>query len=962
MDLSVHLLAGVRVVRDGRERVVTSRRQRAIVAALALSPGRPVSIDELIDALWGEDPPAGARSTIQSYVSRLRSVLGEDAVLFGPGGYRMPAGTTSDAEMARLLAGEARRVLASDPQRAVDAAQKALGLWEGRALSELADEPWFVPAVAGFDELRANLIDTAAEAMITAGRSSEAVELLEPVTRSDPLREPAHVLLVDALNRSGRAVDAVRVARRYRRRLAGETGLEPGVAMAESEQRALAGAPGDQSPLRRRSGGEQPIGPRSAAGGADRLIGRDNDLIELTRALHSARLVAVCGPGGVGKTRLAVELAGSSGGIADAIVVDLTSATADDVFSMVGAALGLHGELASASSIAEHLRDSDAMLVLDGAEHVRNEVRVLVRLLLERCRQLRVLVTTRVRLDLPDEYVHVLRPLSTAGNRPAALELLNDRLARAGRPHDVDAAADLLAICTRLDGVPLALELAAGRIAVLGIEGVRDRLDGALDLIASDGDDRHASLRHVVAWSYELLDEPARALLAALAVFEGEFDLDAAEHVGSTAVGMPVSLLLGRLVDTSLVATTAAPGRYRLLDMIRHFGRERLAASADGDRARAAHVSWLHGRLDGIAHTVGSDEREVAERLGRLRDEVRGAIRWIRARRDPVLAADIVAPLAGPLLYRPDAELIAAAYDLVATLAPDAGKLGDAPAALAAAGSRLAFLAGDLDAVDDLAARALDRDGDAATRHRASHACGVRDLYQGRHADAARAFRSVAEDEHASLVDRLDALSGLGLALCYGGHLSDARTVIERHRAIAEVVDSDTHRAFADYVRGELDIADGDIYSAARHLREAAARAWSVGATFVWGVAATVLGRILVRQGTPSVARDHLLDVLRRLHRTAAWTQLWTTLRLVAELLVEDDAALAALILVAADRDAAAPKLAGRDAERDTELRQLLRQRFGAARFAGTSAGAASLARGDVFDRAVDAVERLDAS
>jgi hypothetical protein len=324
--------------------------------------------------------------------------------------------------------------------------------------------------------------------------------------------------------------------------------------------------------------------------------------------------------------------------------------------------------------------------------------------------------------------------------------------------------------------------------------------------------------------------------------------------------------------------------------------------------------------------------------------------------------ADVVAPLAGPLLYRPDAELIVAAHELVTVLAADTDELGDVPPALTAAGSRLALLAGDLDAVDRLADRALGQNSDIAARHRASHARGVRHLYQGRHADAARAFSSVTEDELASLMDRLDALSGLGLALCYGGHRAEAGTVIERHGAIAEVVDSDTHRAFADYMRGELDIADGDIGSAAGHLRAAAARAWSVGASFVWGVAATILAGVLVRRGASADARDHVLEVLRRLRRTAAWTQLWTTLRLVAELIAEDSAEVAALILVAADGDPASPGLTSRDAERDSQLRERLRQRLGAARFAGISAGAAGLERVDVFDRAVDAVERLGVS
>jgi hypothetical protein len=219
----------------------------------------------------------------------------------------------------------------------------------------------------------------------------------------------------------------------------------------------------------------------------------------------------------------------------------------------------------------------------------------------------------------------------------------------------------------------------------------------------------------------------------------------------------------------------------------------------------------------------------------------------------------------------------------------------------------------------------------------------------------------VTEDELASLMDRLDALSGLGLAMCYGGHRAEPGTVIERHGAIAEVVDSDTHRAFADYMRGELDIADGDIGSAAGDLRAAAARleCWY---ELRLGVAATIPAGVLVRRGASADARDHVLEVLRRLRRTAAWTQLWTTLRLVAELIAEDSADVAALILVAADGDPASPGLTSRDAERDSQLRERLRQRLGAARFAGISAGAAGLERVDVFDRAVDAVERLGVS
>jgi predicted ATPase/DNA-binding SARP family transcriptional activator len=957
MELSVHLLAGVRVVRDGQELPVTSRRQRAVVAALGLSPGRSVSAEQLIDALWGDEPPDGARATLQTYVSRLRGLLGDDAVLYGPGGYRLADGARSDVELARQLADEARRALTADPRRALEAARRALALWDGRALAELADDPWFVPVATGLNELRTNLVDLAGEALTVAGRSDEAVELLEPATRRDPLRERSQVLLIDALRLSGRNVDAVRVAGRYRRELRDETGLEPGPALTAAEQRALAAEPSAAPPVAQGPvDGSRPTLPRP-----NRLIGRERDLAEIAAALRSARLVTVCGPGGVGKTRLIAELEAQLAESTETIVVELAPAVPGDVVAAVAAAVRLRSDRPTDVTIADHLRDVDAVFFVDNAEHVTAEVCTLARVLLDRCPRLRLVVTSRARLDLPDEHVHVLAPLGTTGEHPPAAELFGERLARAGRARTADPD-DVQWICARLDGIPLALELAAGRAAVLGVRGLRDRLGTALDLLTNgSGDTRHANLRRVVAWSYDLLDEPSQHLLATLSVFDGEFDLDAAEHVGSHVLRAPVSLLLGRLVDASLVATTTAvPGRYRLLEMIRQFGREQLVAHGDADQAGVAHLHWVSNRLHEIHTIIGPDEPTISARLDRIRDEIRGALRWALTQHDTRLATTVLQPLAGPLLYRPDAELIHAGYALVRH-SLDETAIVPPPPALPAAGARLAFLAGELGDVDRLAELALEHStSDLSARHRAAHARGVLRLYQARYEDAMAEFAAVTDDDRSSLTDRLDALGGLGLAQCYRGDDAQARTIVERLSAIADTVDSDTYRAFADYMRGEIDLASGRLESATSHLRTATEKAWNVGASFIWGIAATVLAAVLVRHRPVDEARRYLPVLLDRWRRTATWTQLWTTLRLVAELLADhDDANVAALVLLAAERDPAAPQLIGDDRDRSAKLAIRLREQLGEARYEGIATAVAEFERVDVLERALAALDQL---
>ena len=767
------------------------------------------------------------------------------------------------------------------------------------------------------------------------------------------------MLLVDALRASGRNADALRVADRYRCLLRDETGLAPGPALATAERRALVpDAEGETSDRQDSATARHAAGRPPAAGLplATRLIGRDTELELVTGWLTSARLVTICGPGGVGKTRLAAELTDRLATTTHVIPVLLAPVVAGEVAAAMAAVLNLRSDKASAPAIAEHLRTMSVVLVVDNAEHVLVEVRRLVRTLVEGAPNVRIVVTSRARLELPDERVLVLPSLPVEGDGAPAVELFLDRLQRAGRNPSHQSDADVRDICTRLDGLPLALELAAGRAAVLGVGGLRDRLEVALDLVATNSPtDRHSSLRRVVSWSYDLLDEPSRRLLAALAAFDGEFDLDAAEHVGAAVLGRPVSLLLARLVAASLVAPARGAGRYRLLEMVRHFARERLAD--EGERpARRAHASWVAAQLSSVASVVGPAEHQASTRLDGCRPEVRGAIRWARAAVDGDAA--LVLPLAQVLQYRPDAELIDAAYSLGRHILDRAPQ----PSAMVAASvARLALHAGQLHDVPRLVSLGLEAaNGDRAALHRARHAEAVLRLYQGHHDDAARSFTAALET--ADLIsERLDALAGLGLALCYAGGIDDARRSVEELNATATTLGSDTYRAFADYVRGEIDLASGQVDAAAAHLRAAADRAWAVGATFISGIAATVLAAVVVRHRPPTEARAHLLVLLERWRSTATWTQLWTTLRVTSELLAKHGRQdLAALIVTAAARDRAAPSLVGDDLDRMTAMADLLRTGLGEAAYAGITAAAAGVERMDVLDRVLDALDDLD--
>lgn len=949
---AVLVLGPVRVAAASGVREVPGRRQRSLLAALAVHGGRPVSVGELVDAIWDDDPPEQARNTVQSYVSRLRKAYGP-IIEHGPAGYRLATDVTTDVGEVRAIRSRLDRAPPTDDRERARLALDALDRWTGPALGDLRDDRWFAGVAGELDELESSLLDRAVEAMIAVGDAAAAVTIIEGRAADRLVREPTQTLLVQALHAAGRTTEALRAADRYRTWLRDETGLLPGPMFVRAERAALDGEPVPSAAPSAARSAEVPTAAVAPVGlpRPTPLLGRERDLAELEAALARGRLVTVTGTGGIGKTRLVAELTSGPG---EWIVVALAPVEPGGVATAIAARLGYRDDVTDPRVLVDLLRPSACVLVLDNAEHVIVEVRRLARLLVDGCPDLAVLVTSRIRLDLPDEQLVVLDPLAVDGADAPAVGLFLDRLHRA-RPGVTLDPEHVAEVCARLDGVPLALELAASRAAVLGLEALIERLDSPIDVLSSAVDDeaRHATLGSVIEWSVALLDEPARRVLAALGVFHGTFDVAAAEVVAAAVTDDPVAPIVGRLADASLVAPAERLGEHRLLEVIRHFADRELQRLEVADRVRAAHARWVAEQLHAVDVTsVGPDETATSARLDALRPEIDAATSWALGRRRTDLVTAIAVSLAGPLMYRPDHELVRSVHEVATDPATSPGP------ALLAAGARSAFLVGELGEVEALAHRALDHaDCDPASQHRAYHALGVVRLYQGRFEESRRWFERVVDvAADPSLVERLDALGGLGLALCYAGDAEAAAVTIAQHRALADVADSDTYRAFGTYMTAEHRLLVGDVEGATAALSDASELAWSVGARFVWGIASTVLASILVRHGPPEEARRHLPTLIERWRRSATWPQLWTTLRLVAESIrASGHADVALLVLTAADCDPAAPTLVGDDLARIEELRAALHDELGPAA-TGIAAAAAVIDRSAVLDRAIAAL------
>ncbi|MEU0554469.1 BTAD domain-containing putative transcriptional regulator [Dactylosporangium sp. NPDC006015] len=615
----IRVLGPVEVQAPGRSPVSPAPSVRALLARLAGSPGRVMSADALTDALWGEELPADAANALQIRVSKLRRVLasaGLDAAVLttrAPGYQLTLPPEAVDAH--RFDKAVARARTAADQDTALAAYDEALGLWRGPALADVGETDWVRAERLRLEELRLAALEDRLELLVGTGRHAAVVGELESMVAEHPLRERLHRLLMLALYRAGRQADALAVEQRLRHRLAEELGIDPSPDLRALTEAILRQEIPPATPAAPAMPATTPAAPAPSVAVPARLssfLGRDADLRTTLQELRAARLVTLTGPGGVGKTTLSLETARLvEPAIADTVhIIRLAALAPDaDVAEAFAAQLGVQtpGPGASAAeAVAEHLKQRRALLVVDNCEHVVDAAAVVVDHLLQATTDVRVLATSREALAVAGETQIAVGPLAVPDETAAAdaiaaspaVRLFLDR-ARSVRPGlqlDADAARAVASICRRLDGMPLAIELAAARAKALPPAEIADRLRDRFALLTAgprSSEARHRTLRATIDWSHDLLPEGERRLLRRLAVFRGGWTLAAAEQVCGFGGSEPADIpdLLFRLVDQSLVTADPGTGRFRLLVTIREYAWMKLREAGEEDDCRRRHLA-----------------------------------------------------------------------------------------------------------------------------------------------------------------------------------------------------------------------------------------------------------------------------------------------------------------------------------------------------------------------------------
>jgi predicted ATPase/DNA-binding SARP family transcriptional activator len=617
-----------------------------------------VSASELIDAVWGYDLPTDETNALQTLVSRLRRALGDtNLVQQGPGGYRL-TGIELDADRFTGLVRQGRlAVNASDAVLAAELFRQALELWRGSALADAADAEYARIAGNRWEELRLDALAERIEADLALGRAAELVAELDVLAREFPLRERFTGQLMSALAATGRHAEALAAFERLRSHLADELGSDPGPDLRRAHMELLRATAGSSE----EAGGSGRSPRRTNLRAAlTSFLGRDDEVKRISTLLESGRLTTVVGPGGAGKTRLAgVVAADWTDRLSDGVwFVELAPVT--DVTNIGQAILGSLGvrsnqvidrpadlhRMATIDRLIDVLADSDCLLVIDNCEHLISAVATLIDDLLARCPDLRVLATSREPLGIDGEALCLLAPLTLPLPEATAVEALEfpsvqlfaDRAAAVSAEFAVDetSVGSVIEIVRRLDGLPLAIELAAARLRVLPVAEIAARLSDRFRLLTGGSRaamPRHRTLRAVVEWSWDLLTAAERLLAERLSIFPSGATVKSAVVICSDE-SLPadeIADLLNALVDKSLLQVDdAAPVRYRMLETIREYGAEQLSERDEVGQVRLAHAHYFAALVADAEPWLRSAEQLTWLRLLDLdRDNILAALRYL---------------------------------------------------------------------------------------------------------------------------------------------------------------------------------------------------------------------------------------------------------------------------------------------------------------------------------------------
>lgn len=673
-DVRFRLLGPMEMSVNGQSAKLPGAAERALMAQLLLAPGRTIPATLLVDRLWSESSlPVDPMNALQIRVSKLRRMLqslglgelvGREGV-----GYRAhvdPGDVDVHDFEARLR--EARdRSHATDAAEAevLDAYDAALALWTGAPLSDFATEQWAMAEAARLTELRLAAMTERAQAALALGRHGEVIAHIEPVVADDPTLESMAGLLMVALYRSGRQADALDVYTRTRDVLDDALGLEPSQSLRSLHERVLRqdaslGGASDLAPPApvavpvTRSRATQAVRATNLPTVVRALIGRDEQLDSLSALVGDARLLSLIGPGGSGKTSLALAtVARTAETFADgAFGARLASVSEPgQVPVAVADALavpldGAAGDRDVRERVISYLGNKHLLLLVDNCEHVIDAAASLIDDVLGRCPRVTVLATSREALAVPDEVQVTVSPLDTPPDTAAPSEVLDyssaqlfAERARALRPGRVFGEDDLAAIgriCRALDGIPLALELAAARTSSLSPTDIAGRLDQRFSLLTSGArtaEARQQTLRATVEWSYLLLTEREQRVFDRLSVFQGGWTLTAAEEIVADPDMQLGEVLdtVGRLVERSMVLVEPGPTtRYRMLETLRQYAAERLAQAGQVDDVARRHATWFRElALAAEMGLRGHGQRDTLEQLRGEQPNLRAALTWL---------------------------------------------------------------------------------------------------------------------------------------------------------------------------------------------------------------------------------------------------------------------------------------------------------------------------------------------
>ncbi len=954
MTVEFQLLGAVEVRIDGRRLDIGHARQRCVLGALLADVNQPIPVEKLVARVWWDRAPYSARNSLASYVSRLRHLFAEAAgvvISRGPSGYVLETEALSvDLHRFRHWAGQARAT--ADPVEATVLFDRCLDIWGGEPFASL-DTAWINDLRGALVAERLAVVLDRNDVALRAGRHGELLGELTAALAVHPLDERLAGQLMLAQYRSGRQADALGTYRQMRDRLVEELGVDPGPALQAVHQQILAGIPEDQVPAGKVGSPQDSAVPRglvthrphpSLLRRATSFINREQEIAQVIAALGEGPLVTLTGVGGVGKTRLAFEIArreekrfGEGVRICELAPVDHAEAVGHAMAAAVGLLLQRGSDIAE--SVIEYLRLRELLLVVDNSEHIVEAAAEMIERIVQHCAGVSVLVTSRQPLDIEGERIVVVAPLPVAD----ATRLFADR-ARASRPDfdlDHQPVGAIAEICRRVDCLPLAVELAAARMRLMSsldmvrwldqVHLVRGGVRGVLP--------RQQSLTSTIAWSYRLLTDYEQALFMGLCVFAGGFDLEAAHHVcGADGACEDDTLeLLAGLVDKSMVVVRSVTDRtrYGVLETLRAFGRERLHEQGAHDRYALRHAVYYCELAERAAVGLqGVDERDWVERMLPDYDNLRTAFERAMAKDNIDLALRLVTALPELVSLRIGSDEVAGwAERVVAVADPDHPLF----AAVVGTAARASWTRGDFSRMRSLAALADGRvpgRGSARTCYPGDVLVDAAlvggDAQQGSVYWEREAVRARRDGDPIRLV-----WTAFWSAFCHRalGVPDAALPAVQEAVEIADATGNPTARSMAYFALGYvLKKSEPDralaLFDEAARLAEAVQNFWWHGIALLEAAASRAV------HGDPATAAQMFIEVLDHWDRVGDWTQQWVALSYITRLLVrlgaDDDALFLHCAVVKAGKPAPL---------REAQL-QVLVERLGADRFEALSSSA----------------------